>query len=191
MTYDAAWDLQQALVRNEKLVWSGRPPATIFLRREDALLIPFSIIWVAFWVFWEVSVIREGKSVFLMLWCIPFIVIGLFLTVGRFLLDRRARRSTVYGLTTQRLIVIGGMLWRSVHSYSLHNLPRFSLTMHRDGTGTIEIEQPIRRTRRRRTPIGWMHNRLERLSDAREVYARIVELQSAATSGKCEQSREA
>jgi hypothetical protein len=54
------------------------------LRRADALFIPFSLMWAGFAFFWETMAIRGGAPFFFWLWGIPFILIGVWITVGRF-----------------------------------------------------------------------------------------------------------
>jgi len=56
-------------------------------------------------VFWEFKAIETGASVFFILWGIPFVLIGLYITVGRFIYKRGRQLMTVYGLTDSRAIV--------------------------------------------------------------------------------------
>ena len=109
------------------------------LRGSDALMIPFSLMWGGFAIFWETSVIRGGAPFFFMLWGIPFVAVGLYMIVGRFFVDARVRERTVYGLTSERVILISGLFKPSIKSISLKTLSDVSLSERTDGTGTITL----------------------------------------------------
>jgi hypothetical protein len=72
MNYDLEQTVRSQLASGEKLLWSGQPSASLALRKSDALLIPFSLMWGGFAVFWEVTVIKQGGPMLFILWGIPF-----------------------------------------------------------------------------------------------------------------------
>ena len=135
--YEIKPQLTRELGGGEKLLWSGRPRQGLMLRSSDALLIPFSLLWGGFAVFWEASVILSGAPVFFTLWGVPFVAIGLYITVGRFFVDARVRERTAYGLTNERIVIVSGLFKSSVKSLSLRTLSDMSLKERRDGSGTI------------------------------------------------------
>src|SRR5215510_383992 len=98
--------VRKELSSNEKLVWSGSPIQGIRLRAQDALLIPFSLLWGAGAIFWETSVLRGGAPLFFALWGIPFVLIAAYITVGRFFVAARQRARTYYAVTNQRALII-------------------------------------------------------------------------------------
>lgn len=120
----------------ERLVWSGQPRQGIRLQAADVALIPFSIMWGGFAIFWEWSVITAGAPFFFMLWGIPFVLVGIYVMVGRFFVDARQRANTYYGLTDQRVIIITGLWKRQVKSLPIHLLSDVSITERGTG-GTI------------------------------------------------------
>jgi hypothetical protein len=96
-------------------------------------------MWAGFAVFWESGVIRSGAPLFVRLWGLPFLAIGAYLVVGRFLADALARRNTAYGVTNHRVIVISGVLSRTTTTYPLRTLPAFTLSERRNGEGDIVL----------------------------------------------------
>ena len=48
---------QQVLsaLRGERLLWAGRPDTRVLFGRADGYLIPVSIVWCAFIVFWNIT----------------------------------------------------------------------------------------------------------------------------------------
>jgi len=121
---------------NEELLWSGRPPGGIRVHGSDVFLIPFSLLWAGFACFWEASVVSSGIS-FFALWGIPFVLVGNYLVWGRFLVDAWQRSRTVYGVTSERIIIRSGAIGRSIKSLNLRTLSEISLNEGRHGNGTI------------------------------------------------------
>ena len=185
--------VQFDLPRGERLLWSGVPRQGVVLRASDAYAIPFSFLWAGFAVFWETSVIRSGAPGFFMLWGIPFVLVGAYITIGRFFLDAWRRRRTSYGVTSERVIVSGGFS-RQLTSLDLRTLGQITLDQKLDGTGTITFGAaallPTRglsgaqATWFAGTP--WPGVRLppmfEMISDAKRVYEIVREAQHAATA---------
>lgn len=131
--------LAQQLDHGERLLWSGQPRTGIRLRAQDAFLIPFSILWCGFAIFWEASVINTGAPFFFKLWGIPFVCAGLFFVFGRFIVDARNRARTFYGITSERIIIISGVFSQQIKSLQLRTLADISLAQQSDGSGTITL----------------------------------------------------
>lgn len=129
--------LSQHLDPGERLLWSGQPRRGIRLRAQDAFLIPFSVLWCGFAIFWEVSVIRSGAPFFFMLWGIPFVCAGLFFVFGRFFFNAHSRAHTTYGVTDERILIVSGVFWQQTKSLQLRTLNDISLTQRSDGSGTV------------------------------------------------------
>jgi hypothetical protein len=129
--------LDRAVDRGDPLLWSGRPPRGIMLRAADILLIPFSLLWGGFAIFWETGVIATGAPWFFALWGIPFVLIGLYMIVGRFWVDARVRNGTRYGLTSERVLIICDWPARTVTSIGLETMTAVTLTESSSGGGTI------------------------------------------------------
>jgi len=123
----------------ERLLWTGYPVLGIRLRASDGYLVPFSLMWGGFAIFWEVMVFREDAPFFFRLWGVPFVAVGLYLIVGRFFWDAYCRGRTVYALTDRRIIIVDGGFSRTSRTVNLKTLPELSLTERRDGSGDIAL----------------------------------------------------
>jgi Bacterial PH domain len=126
----------------ERLLWSGRPRQGLMLRASDSLAIPFSLLWCSFAIFWEYGVANSNAPIFMQLWGIPFVLVGLYFVFGRFLLEARQRSKTIYGLTDQRVIIVSGLFKRQVKSLNLRTLTDVSLSEGANGVGTISFGTP-------------------------------------------------
>ena len=101
--------LSAELRRSEKLIWSGRPRQGVFLTQKDAGMVPFSLMWGGFSFFWEFKAVSSGGPLFFDLWGVPFVLVGLYMIVGRFFYEAMLRSRTYYGLTNERVIIISGL----------------------------------------------------------------------------------
>jgi hypothetical protein len=127
-------EIQRHVNKGEQLLWAERPKQGIIFRSSDGCLIPFSLAWGGFAIFWEFTAISMGAPIFMALFGIPFVVIGLYLIVGRFFHDMYLRRTMVYGLTDKQIIIKQGEKLRFV---DLSTLTDIQLTEKKDGSGSI------------------------------------------------------
>lgn len=121
----------------EKLLWTGRPRQGIILRRADWLLVPFSLAWCIFVIYWEKTVISNSATSGIWLVGIPFILVGLYLLVGRFFLDQARRASLFYALTNERAIIITGQEKKRIRTVVIRQEPQINTTRQGGGRGTI------------------------------------------------------
>lgn len=166
----------QEASRGETLLWSGVPRQDIFFRPADVFLIPFSVLWAGFAVFWEAGVLASHAPGFFALWGIPFVLMGLHMTIGRFFVDAYRRRRTTYALTARRIIIRSGA---TTQSLDLATLATMSLREHSNGLGTITFgSSPFPSAF---TSSSWPGAKgppeFIQIPDARRVYDRIREAQ--------------
>ncbi|HYI09775.1 MAG TPA: PH domain-containing protein [Thermoanaerobaculia bacterium] len=181
--HEVEQQLTRELGRDERLLWSGRPRQGVMLRAADAFLIPFSLLWCGFAIFWEATALASPAPFFFKLWGIPFVLVGLYMVFGRFIADSVERKHTIYGLTNERIIIIGGLFKRTVKSLSLRTLSDVVLAERPDGRGTITLG--------RAEGVGWFGsafpgNRqtpppaLEGIENVRAVYEQLRQAQKTA-----------
>jgi len=126
--------LQKHIDKGEIILWAERPKQGIIFRSSDGCLIPFSLAWGGFAIFWETMVFVMDAPIFMALFGIPFVVIGLYLIVGRFFHDMYIRKQVIYGLTEKRIIIKRGETLRFVELSALTDI---QLTKKKDGSGSI------------------------------------------------------
>jgi len=184
---DAEREITRQLEPGERLLWSGSPREGLVLRPSDAFLIPFSLMWGGFAIVWEFMAFRSGAPFFFPLWGVPFVLVGLYLIVGRFFVDAAMRSRTAYGLTDRRILIIAGLFSRSIKSVALKTLTDITLTERRDRSGTISFG-PLSSVARFYGG-SWpgasatLPPCFELIPGAKEVHARIRQAQVSAQAG--------
>lgn len=181
MDYSLFEPLQDDLDPGEKLLWTGRPKQGIVFRPADWFLIPFSLIWCGFAIFWLVMAMSFTFA--FALFGVPFVIVGLIFVFGRFFIDAQQRARTWYGITDDRIIIRSGWYRQSVQSLNIRTLSDVAYTERADGSGTINLGP-------RNPYLMWMSGMnwwpgmkaapaLELIPEVRQVYGTIVKLQRA------------
>ena len=128
------------LLPGERVVWSGRPVAGLLFTPRDAFLVPFSLLWCGFVIFWIVGVLASGGGPFA-LFGVAFLAFGLFFSVGRFVLDATLRANTEYALTDKRILISRTGPFSSFKAVALDRLPEAEINERSDGRGTVRFGQ--------------------------------------------------
>lgn len=164
----------ELLSDGEYVLWSGRPVKGKWFHRQDIVLIPFSLMWCGFVFFWEASVLKAGIR-FMILWGLPFLVVGLYLVIGRFFAQQARKRRTRYAVTSKRVLRCQG---RETDYLTYRSIPVVNKIVNRDGTGTIVFGSDrivitfVRTTHRSRQEPAFT---LEDIPEADRVYRIISE----------------
>ncbi len=181
MNFNATTELQKHLDNNEKLVWTGRPKTGIVFRTADIFLIPFSMLWCGFAIFWFTTSLTSDAPFFFVIFEIPFVVIGLLFVFGRFIIDAKQRENTYYGLTDVRIIIKSGVYKKSIKSLNLKTLSDIEYIEKNDGSGTINIGPKYPMMIRGNKMNRWLgvnaSPSLDFIPDVRKVYNKIIEIQ--------------
>lgn len=181
MDYSTAAKLQHHLDPNEKLIWAGQPKQGIVFRTEDIFLIPFSLMWCGFAIFWFITAVSSGAPFFLAIFGIPFVVLGLMFVFGRFIIDSKQRENTYYGVTEDRIIIKSGVYKTSVKSLNIKTLTNIEYVEQNDGSGSINLG-PKNPMMMWGNGMNWWPGikatpSLDLIRDVRKVYKQIVEIQ--------------
>lgn len=176
--------IQSVLGDNEKLLWSGQPGQGLIFRSADIFLIPFSILWCGFAIFWEYTVAINQTSTFFLIYGGFFVLIGLYFVFGRFILDSEQRKKTYYGITNERVVIISGLFHRKIKSLNLHTLSDMTLSQKSDGSGTIFLG-PISFWESIYGGMAWwpgmqVSPKFEAIQNAKRVYDILIEAQKSA-----------
>lgn len=131
--------VERQLSSGERIEWVGRPDPKKHIVRGDLFLIPFSLMWGGFTVVWEVAAIAGGQ-LFMMLWGIPFLAVGLYMILGRFIYKAARKRRTTYAVTNRRVLsIIRGRHGESVDATYLRSIPNISTNAAAGGRGSVEF----------------------------------------------------
>ncbi|MEO6340582.1 MAG: hypothetical protein ABIO39_11120 [Caulobacteraceae bacterium] len=131
--------VQRHLLPQEHVVWQGRPSAGLILRPIEVLLIPFSLLWGGFAIFWNISVWVTPTPLPFKLFGLPFLVIGLYMIFGRFLVDMALRKNLLYLVTDKRILIFRNEGASTSRSLDIRHLPSLELNERADGNGTIRF----------------------------------------------------
>ncbi|MBR0147620.1 MAG: hypothetical protein IJM23_00325 [Lachnospiraceae bacterium] len=129
--------INQYLMTGESILWKGKPLTSHLISKKDGYMIPFSVVWFGFTIFWVSDAIKGQFDPFI-IFGIIFILCGLYFTIGRFIHKKYIRKKTLYAITEKRI-------FRHMNSkteiLSLDNLPPMSIETYPDGSGRIRFDQ--------------------------------------------------
>lgn len=186
MTYEIEQKLRPELTREERLLWSGAPQSGLRWRSSDWLAFPFVLFWCYMMMYGTTrhGIHPDQSPLYLTPQGIPFVLIGLYMLVGRFFVDWYQRTRTFYGLTDQRVIILSGVFNRQVKSLTLATLSDISLTEGAHGTGVITFGPAATSASVfGRSLFRGMNNQqvpsFDMIEDVRKVYALVRDAQQA------------
>jgi hypothetical protein len=124
------------LVNGEYILWQGKPAKGNLLTPADIFQIPFSIFWCGFVFFWEFGVLTSGAPVQFALFGLPFICVGIYLVIGRFIWTAWIRKRTRYVITNKK--VIRARCGR-VDMMDGRTMPPVQTHIYKNGCGTLRF----------------------------------------------------
>jgi len=129
------------LLPGERIMWRGQPGQGLILMPRDAALVPFSLLWCGFAIFWTLTATRDGAPGFFELWGLMFVCVGLYFVAGRFLVDAWVRRGMQYAVTDRRILIARPAPFAKFTAIGLAPLPEIDLADRAGGRGTIRFGQ--------------------------------------------------
>ncbi|HUB67036.1 MAG TPA: hypothetical protein VL981_06080 [Candidatus Methylacidiphilales bacterium] len=120
-------------------------------------MIPFSLMWGGFAIFWEIMALYlffsphhqparhpnfQWFALIFPLWGVPFVLIGLYMIFGRFFYDAATRQRTYFGVTDRRAIMVKSLFFRNVTSFDYATMTNLNLVERGDGGGDILFGPP-------------------------------------------------
>ncbi|MCL2436705.1 MAG: hypothetical protein FWD00_01555 [Clostridiales bacterium] len=132
--FDEKRVIQKELLLGERVIWQGAPCRSKVVNKADIFLIPFSIFWAGFVLVWTITATLSAGSFGLV--GIPFLIMGGYLTFGRFIVKNRMKRSTIYAITNMRILV-ARTNGKNFSSMDINAIPNASISHDKNGIGTI------------------------------------------------------
>jgi len=148
MDYLIEEQFRDDLLKDEEILWAGQPETSVLFTGADVFLVPFSLLWGGFAIFWELSVLfiifstdgsKSKMPIIFPLFGIPFVIIGLYFMFGRFIYKNWKKRNTYYAITNKRVLVLTKLFSRSLNAVNIDTIPTINKTIRSNGLGTIKF----------------------------------------------------
>ena len=123
---------------------------------SDIFIIPFGLIWGGFALLWEANEIVQllifdkdysfAIGLVHILFGLPFVFVGVYLVIGRFVFKKRDKKNTLYVVTDKRILIIKDSPERVTPLY-INQIDSINKSISGSGLGTIKfgIDSPFHR----------------------------------------------
>jgi hypothetical protein len=135
--FEVSQRIQPELGPTERLLWAGRPVQGVVFRKADLMMVPFSLLWGGFAIFWEYSAWSSEAPPFFLLFGLPFVLIGIYLIFGRFFVNAYVRRHTYYAVSDERVLIMQEAFGKNIKSLDLKTISDVSLSQRGIDGGAI------------------------------------------------------
>ncbi len=140
------------LAPTETIIWRGRPSGGLLFKTSDIFVVPFTFLWAGFAWIWLALVLSSaltepidapldqgrpplyGMAIFIIIGSV-FSLVGLYISVGRFIADMMRRAGTRYYLTGRRAVIVANFFGKSEAFMPL--TPNLPVTIKRGKRGSI------------------------------------------------------
>ena len=138
MANEVKYVIKDELMPGEEIIWCGQPNKSKIFSKNDAFLLPFGLFWcVGFTLIW-VTLAKQGGKLGII--GIPFIIVGIYFMVGRFLAKSYNKKHTYYVITNSRILIVKTDLNEDkagIMSARIDMIEKESCTIDKNGVGTI------------------------------------------------------
>ncbi|MFG1348326.1 hypothetical protein [Xanthobacter autotrophicus] len=102
--FEAEMRLTGQLLPGERILWAGQPKQGIVFTRGDIYTTFFFLLWGGIPAFGLFSLPSDGPALFNLV-AAPFIIIAVYMLVGRYFYDAWSRKLTFYAVTDRRVLM--------------------------------------------------------------------------------------
>lgn len=125
--------------KGEQTIWEGKPDPKKIFGRNDRILIPVSVLWMAVAMYWVFRMTDSTDASYNILFGFLFIMAGLYLVVLRFYAKVQNKKQGTYKITNKAVYL------RQRENEDLVRLPTSTITNaeiieEKDGIGTVFLE---------------------------------------------------
>ena len=142
---------KKQLLKEEKILWSGKPNINKLYSKKDAFSIFYGIGMIGGGLVGIVNGIRIMKGLMVQntskpmswnvsfLFSIPFFVIGLYHLIGKQIRRRHTQEKTFYAITNKRLLIVEASASEKVISKYISQINKVDVITNNNEIGTIEF----------------------------------------------------
>lgn len=130
------------LLPGEKVLWEGAPAPGVRFSPEDIFAVPFALFWSGIVLCIWIVILTGGATEVdpIAYFILPaFLIVGLYMLVGRFIVDMIARSKIRYFLTSARAVIESGVMRRELRSVQLAAVAEIVFRQGRKGMGTVRF----------------------------------------------------
>ena len=134
--------MNSQLAPGETILWRGGPAPGLRFSTGDIFAIPFTLFWLGTVAAIGIGIgtADNGRADPIGWLIFPvFLAVGLYMLIGRFVVDIITRKRISYTLTNKRAIIEGGLLSTRTRSITLGATPEIGFSEGRGGRGTVEF----------------------------------------------------
>ncbi len=141
--------LKRYLLLEEKILWTGKPDTKKLFLKEDIFLIVIGCSCIIANLIWEINSIRiitgsiveenikPSDGIISIVFGIPFILVGYYLTIGRVIKRRRNNQKILYVITDKRILIFEIGTNEKVIKKDINQITNIDMDIDKNGTGTI------------------------------------------------------
>lgn len=130
-----------SLFPGEQLCWEGRPAPRCFTFRHWRHSI-FGVVFLAICSYWQLLGVQmaESYAISWLAWVpIPFVLLGIYFSVGHLFQARLEWNNVYYAITDQRLVVRRGLMSSRVESMNLADVTYLTVHGYGQQLGTLRV----------------------------------------------------